>query len=356
MTDVQWRLKEFKISELTDYYKNPRQLTEAQYKQLKTSLDKFGLIDKPIVNIDAKHTVIGGHQRLNVLRCDNADTVECWIPDRELDEREIEELNIRLNKNTGGWDFDVLSSGFEFEDLIDWGFSEVELGLGIGVPDVEESDEIEDDSEDSRNDPKQDKPYFPGTGQYGIPEITAEYYSPVEWIPFNFAKTATKTDGVGIHFFLDDYQFVRLWNDPYRYINLLSKFDCVLSPDFSMFTSMPLAVQIFNHYRKHWLAYFYQLQGISVIPTISWSDESSFSWCFDGEPTASVVAVSTVGVMNNAKAKEHFMIGYNEMKRVLHPSKILCYGKLLPEIENEVEYIGCYYEKIRAESEANHGR
>lgn len=313
------------------------------------------MIDKPIVNIDPNHTVIGGHQRLNVLRRENTKTVECWIPDRELDEREIEELNIRLNKNTGEWDFDVLSSGFEFDDLTDWGFTDHELGIDIGTLDDGEPEE-DDEEEESRDDPRQDKPYFPGAGQYGIPEIMPEQYSPVEWIPFNFAKTAIKTDGVGVHFFLDDYQFVRLWNDPYRYINLLSKFDYILSPDFSTFTSMPLAVQIFNHYRKHWLAYFYQLQGISVIPTISWSDDSSFSWCFDGEPTASVVAVSTVGVMNNAKAKEYFMIGYNEMKRVLSPSKILCYGKLLPEIENEVEYIGCYYKKIRAESEAKHGR
>ena len=136
MTDIQWKLKEFKISELTDYYKNPRQLTEAQYKQLKTSLDKFGLIDKPIVNIDPNHTVIGGHQRLNVLRRENTKTVECWIPDRELDEREIEELNIRLNKNTGEWDFDVLANAFETEDLLEWGFSEMELGISdLDLPD-----------------------------------------------------------------------------------------------------------------------------------------------------------------------------------------------------------------------------
>ena len=142
MADIQWKLKEFKISELTDYFKNPRRLTEAQYKQLKTSLDKFGLIDKPIVNIDAKHTVIGGHQRLNVLRRNKAQTVECWIPDRELNEKEIEELNIRLNKNTGEWDFDILANEFNMDDLLDWGFSELELGLdSIETADEEQAPE-----------------------------------------------------------------------------------------------------------------------------------------------------------------------------------------------------------------------
>lgn len=120
MAKIEWSLKEFKIENLTDYYKNPRQLTEKQYKQLKTSLDKFGMIDKPIVNVDGKNTIIGGHQRLNVLRKDGAQTVTAWVPSRELDEREVEELNIRLNKNTGEWDFDTLVNDFEFDDLLDW--------------------------------------------------------------------------------------------------------------------------------------------------------------------------------------------------------------------------------------------
>ena len=126
MNDITWSLKTFQIDELTDYYKNPRQLTEQQYKQLKTSLDKYGMIDKPIINADKANTIIGGHQRVNVLRTTGVKSVECWIPDRELTEREVEELNVRLNKNTGEWDFDMLASSFEFDDLVEWGFGEKE--------------------------------------------------------------------------------------------------------------------------------------------------------------------------------------------------------------------------------------
>ena len=129
MNGITWNLKTFNIDELTDYSKNPRSLTKQQFEQLKKSLDKFGLIDKPIINADEKNTVIGGHQRLRVLRSENQKSVECWYPSRELDEKEVEELNIRLNKNTGDWDFDTLANNFEVGDLMDWGFTEMELGL-----------------------------------------------------------------------------------------------------------------------------------------------------------------------------------------------------------------------------------
>ena len=129
MAKINWTLQTFNLDELTDYYKNPRSLSEKEFKQLKTSLDKFGMIDKPIVNADSAHTIIGGHQRKHVLEATGVKEIECWIPDRELSDKEVEELNIRLNKNTGQWDFDVLANEFQLDDLLDWGFSEKELGI-----------------------------------------------------------------------------------------------------------------------------------------------------------------------------------------------------------------------------------
>jgi len=149
MSKINWILKTYKISDLTDYYKNPRQLTEKQFNQLKKSIDKFGMIDKPVINADKNNTVIGGHQRLHVLRAGKSESVECWVPDRELDEKEVEELNIRLNKNTGEWDFDVLANEFELPDLVEWGFEPFELGINNEpAPEFKEYDEsVADDVE-----------------------------------------------------------------------------------------------------------------------------------------------------------------------------------------------------------------
>ena len=131
LAEINWTLHSFQLDELTDYYKNPRSLSEKEFKQLKTSLDKFGMIDKPIVNADSAHTIIGGHQRKHVLEASGVKEIECWIPDRELSDKEVEELNIRLNKNTGSWDFDVLANEFELDDLLDWGFDKQELDLDL---------------------------------------------------------------------------------------------------------------------------------------------------------------------------------------------------------------------------------
>ena len=148
LAEINWTLQQFNIDELTDYYKNPRSLSDKEFKQLKTSLDKFGMIDKPIVNADSAHTIIGGHQRKHVLESTGVKEIECWIPDRELSDKEVEELNIRLNKNTGSWDFDVLANEFELDDLLEWGFDKGELDLDLWAEDAPEDVEPQIDKAD----------------------------------------------------------------------------------------------------------------------------------------------------------------------------------------------------------------
>lgn len=192
-----------------------------------------------------------------------------------------------------------------------------------------------------------DKMQFFGVGPYSIPEIepTEINTDNLQLIPFNYAKTTKDKSGKGCHFFLDDYQFVRLWNDADRYVPILSGFDFVLSPDFSMYTDMPPAMQIYNHYRKHWLAAYWQQHGIKVIPTICWSDEDSFRWCFDGEPTHSIVAVSSVGCLKQRGALDGFMAGYNEMLRRLEPSKVIFYGSVPDGVTGDVIAVQPYQSK-----------
>lgn len=147
---------------------------------------------------------------------------------------------------------------------------------------------------------------FDGIGRYDIPELEPTQFDNAEFIGFNYAKSAKNCEDKAVHFFLDDYQFNRVWTDPDRYIPMLQKFKYVLTPDFSLYTDFPKPLQIYNHYRKHWLGAYWQMHGINVIPTICWSDRDSFEWCFDGEPTQSVVAVSSVGTQNGSEKKHGF--------------------------------------------------
>ena len=192
----------------------------------------------------------------------------------------------------------------------------------------------------------QQKMIFDGAGEYGIPEIEPTTYNPCDFLAFNYAKTCKKPDGKGVHFFLDDYQFNCLWNNPDTYMNMLSKFAHVLSPDFSTYTDFPKALQIYNHFRKHWLGAYMQMYGIDVIPTISWSDRESFEWCFDGEPVGGAVAVSSVGVMNSKTKKELFLDGYNEMIRRLQPETIIFYGMVPEECEGNIVKIKSFGEEL----------
>ena len=185
-----------------------------------------------------------------------------------------------------------------------------------------------------------DKAVFPGVGKYDIPRVLPmEVEQPVEMIGFNFAAKYKRPERVGIHFFLKDYQFSRLWTSPEMYTNMLRRFRFVCTPDFSMYTDFPLALQINSHYRKHWLGAYWQSKGITVIPTICWSDERSFEWCFDGEPEKSTVAVSSVGTQLNERSKSLFLLGYQQMMSRLQPKMVLFHGRIPAEITAKMDGI-----------------
>ena len=178
-----------------------------------------------------------------------------------------------------------------------------------------------------------DKARFDGVGKYEVPRILPMYIKePVNMIGFNYAGKHRQPDKVGVHFFLKDYQFSRLWTSPDIYTEMLRRFRFVCTPDFSMFTDFPMALQINSHYRKHWLGAYWQSKGMTVIPTICWSDERSFDWCFDGESEKSTVAVSSVGTQLQPEAKRLFLLGFEQMISRLQPKTVLFHGRIPAEI------------------------
>ena len=189
------------------------------------------------------------------------------------------------------------------------------------------------------------KMMFDGVGEYGIPMIEATQYDGADFIGFNYVKSTKDPESKAVHFFLDDYQFNRVWTDPDRYIEMLKRYKYVLTPDFSLYTDFPKALQIYNHYRKHWLGAYWQMFGINVIPTVCWSDQESFEWCFDGEPEQSVVAISSVGTQKSKESKKRFIDGYFEMTKRLKPTHIIFYGSVPEECKWNIVHIKCFVDK-----------
>ena len=199
-----------------------------------------------------------------------------------------------------------------------------------------------------RNYENLNKCIFDGTGTYGIPPIQPEHCTVEGFIGFNYAKSCKLPYNKGVHFFIDDYQFTRCWANPDAYIELLSNFKAVCTPDFSTYTDFPRAVQIYNHYRKHWLGAYWQQNGITVIPTISWADRDSFAWCFDGEPVGGVVAVSSVGTQLNKDSRKLFLDGYNEMLARLQPERIFFYGLVPDQCAGNIIPVAAFQDSIKA--------
>jgi DNA modification methylase len=107
---------------------NPRTWTKEQIDQLKKSIREFGIVDPLLVNgsEERRGFVIGGNFRLSVLK----ELGYTDIPIVYLNISDIEkekELNIRLNKNQGEWDMNLLSEFFDEDFLSVVGFSSEEL-------------------------------------------------------------------------------------------------------------------------------------------------------------------------------------------------------------------------------------
>ena len=125
------KITKVKISELKQAEYNPRRMTNKQYEDLKSSLEKFGCVDPIIINGDV---IVGGHQRVRIMRELGAEFVPAVRVN--LSKEDERELNIRLNKNTAEWDMDMLCN-FHIDNLLDWGFKHIELAFNI--------DKIEED-------------------------------------------------------------------------------------------------------------------------------------------------------------------------------------------------------------------
>ncbi|MDO4190628.1 MAG: DUF4417 domain-containing protein [Bacteroidales bacterium] len=164
------------------------------------------------------------------------------------------------------------------------------------------------------------------SGKYGVPMIKA-YRGAVPDKFITYSDSTRVTDySCGVVSFDSDNVLERVWNNPEKYIPILSRFSCVGEPDFSLKLEYPLSIQIANTFRNHALAYHMQESGINVIPSMSWSSTVSYEFCFDGHEKGGAVVVSTIGTLGDERSNMFFRLGFEEMLKRIAPDVVVLYG------------------------------
>ncbi len=332
------RIERKSIYELMPAPYNPRediQPGDAEYEKLKRSLEEFGYVE-PVIWNERSGYVVGGHQRLKVLRELGETEIDCVIVDLP-DERE-KALNVALNKIHNTWDKEKLTELLEDLqntdiDITLTGFDSAELDKLLKVEELEE-EENEGYYGDDR-----DKTYnfyrlyeFDNTrtaGYYQFPTLKACHYVPESLIGFDTRTTYTNPpEGMGVHFFIDDYKFEGMWSNMHRNIETLKRFSCVVMPDFSTYWDMPMAMKIWNLYRMRLVSQVMQDEGINVLPVIRGLGDKTLDWCFEGIEPGGVIVYSSIGLgKNNNTFKDICRRELAGAIERLKPECIVLYGK-----------------------------
>ena len=325
-----------KLSDLKPYEKNPR-INDDAVELVANSIKEFGF-KVPII-IDKDNVIVCGHTRYKASQELGLNEVPCIIAD-DLDSEQIKAFRLADNKvaEASEWDYELLN--IELGDIIDIDMEDFGFEFADDWEHEKNKETTQDRVERILN---LDKASFDGTGKYDIPVL-----KPVKKIPkinvwkgFNYVLSDEDEDKkhTGIHFFIDDYQFERIWNDPDKYVEKLREYGAVATPDFSPYADMPHVCQLYNHYRKHWVGAFLQANGVTVIPTIRASrDERSLEWYLDGEPKEGIVIISSMWTGKD-EDREYFMREYNGMIETLNPNKIFVYGNEVEGLQGNIEYI-----------------
>ena len=163
-------------------------------------------------------------------------------------------------------------------------------------------------------------------GEFDLPVLKEEHVVPRKLITFSQALREKQDFHQWVCFYEDDFLFERIWNHPNRYLPILSRFDGVITPDFSVYYDMPYAMQLWNIFRARTIGAWLQHNGIKVIPNVRFGDDRAFDICCDGIPRHSTIAIGSLGCIKVKDYRDVFNSGVRHVAEKLKPETIIIYG------------------------------
>jgi DNA modification methylase len=137
---ITWTTARRNVKDLLPAGYNPRKMSENERRDLEDSIKEFGTVVPVILNIGTRENVlVGGHQRAAIYADLGIEEIDVMVPSRELSELEEKTLNLRLNKNLGSWDEDLLKA-MDMDLLLEVGFGDDELQALFDDVDVIDDD------------------------------------------------------------------------------------------------------------------------------------------------------------------------------------------------------------------------
>ena len=177
-------------------------------------------------------------------------------------------------------------------------------------------------------------------GKYDFPVvIDKDIRLPKYLVPFSKRKRikAEVKKDVALHFYQHDVSFASFLQHPENFLSEIKEFGGIVSPDPSLYTNMPLAVQLYNSFLNRAITFFLQKNKVNVIPNVRWGSRESFEFCFDGLVTRATYAISGHGCIQKKCEKELFKKGLETMLEKLTPRLVLVYGPMPKSVFEDFE-------------------
>lgn len=165
------------------------------------------------------------------------------------------------------------------------------------------------------------------TAENNIPQLSP-YNGNLDFEAYRFDEYRRHEGrGAAVHFFMHDYKFyTAITKNLERTTYNLSSYDYVFAPDCSLYVDLGKQINMQAIYDSRFAAAYWQRCGFNVIPVASWGNATSLSYCFEGLPQNSVIAICGIGHDYCSGAKRLWRYAVHQLIAELNPTTLIVYG------------------------------